>query len=63
MTGNPAATLLLSYFEVDVNAPVTTALNTTVTIVNTVNPVRSPVGERMLRRSCMWHSGSKLQDT
>ncbi|HEX3107798.1 MAG TPA: hypothetical protein VHU41_01810 [Thermoanaerobaculia bacterium] len=31
----PAATLLLSYFEVDINAPVTTALNTTLTVVNT----------------------------
>ncbi|HEY2325832.1 MAG TPA: hypothetical protein VGJ82_23450 [Thermoanaerobaculia bacterium] len=31
----PAATLLLSYFEVDINAPTTTALSTTVTIVNT----------------------------
>jgi hypothetical protein len=31
----PAATLLLPYFEVDFNAPVTTALNTTFTLVNT----------------------------
>ncbi len=31
----PAATLLLPYFEVDVNAQVTTALNTTLTVVNT----------------------------
>jgi hypothetical protein len=31
----PAATLLLPYFEVDVNAPVTTALNTVFTVVNT----------------------------
>ena len=31
----PAATLLLSHFEVDINAPVTTALSTTFTLVNT----------------------------
>ena len=31
----PAATLLLPYFEVDVNAPATTALSTTFTVVNT----------------------------
>lgn len=31
----PAATLLLPFFEVDFNAPVTTALNTTFTVVNT----------------------------
>jgi hypothetical protein len=30
----PAATLLLAYFEVDINAPVTTALSTTFTVVN-----------------------------
>lgn len=32
----PAATLLLPYFEVDINAPVTTALNTVFTVVNTI---------------------------
>jgi hypothetical protein len=31
----PAATLLLPYFEVNTNAPVTTALNTVLTVVNT----------------------------
>ena len=31
----PAATLLLPYFEVDINAQVTTALSTVVTVVNT----------------------------
>ena len=31
----PAATLLLPYFEVDINAPTTTGLSTTFTVVNT----------------------------
>jgi hypothetical protein len=31
----PAATLLLPYFEVDINAPTTTAVNTIYTVVNT----------------------------
>jgi hypothetical protein len=43
----PAATLLLPYFEVDINAPTTTAVNTIFTVVNTS---RTP----QIIRSTIW---------